>query len=89
MQATPREKLAFHLKKLLRAVYPHINAVYYFSNLFFNLAYLFDKSSYHNPLDFLIGIRMRRLTEVDHVRLSPCFPCAAGQPADVVCVVSF
>ena len=78
MQATPQEKLAFYLKKLLRAVYPHVNAAYYFSNLLFNLAYLFDKSSYHNPLDFLVGMRMRRLTEADHVRLSPCLPCAVG-----------
>jgi len=37
----------------------------------FNLAYLFDKSQYHSPLDFLVGIRLRRLTEVDHVCRPP------------------
>ncbi|KAI5820924.1 Pex12 amino terminal region-domain-containing protein [Pyronema omphalodes] len=64
--ATPKEKAAFWLKKFLRAVYPTVNAIFYFANLGFNLAYLFDKSPYHSPFDFLIGVRMRRLTEADH-----------------------
>ncbi|KAF8248624.1 hypothetical protein K440DRAFT_583278 [Wilcoxina mikolae CBS 423.85] len=61
-----REKFLFYVKKILRGVYPHINAVYYFSSLVFNLAYLFDKSAYHSPLDFLIKVRVRRMTEADN-----------------------
>lgn len=58
----------YQLKRLLRKIYPAINAAYYFSTLAFNLAYLFDKSHYHTPFHFLVGVRMRRLTEADHVR---------------------
>jgi peroxin-12 len=58
--------LVYYFKAFLRAVYPAINATYYFSTLAFNLAYLFDKSPYHTPLDYLVGIRMRRLTGADH-----------------------
>lgn len=67
-QASPKEKLIYQLKRLLRKIYPAINAAYYFSTLAFNLAYLFDKSHYHTPFHFLVGVRMRRLTEADHVR---------------------
>lgn len=64
--ATPKQKFIYYLKAFIRTVYPYINAAFYWSNLIFNLAYLFDKSQYHSPLDFLIGVRMRRLTEADH-----------------------
>ncbi|KAH8155450.1 uncharacterized protein LAJ45_00460 [Morchella importuna] len=64
--ATAREKLLYYLKKLLRKIYPTINAAYYLSTLAFNLAYLFDKSHYHTPFHFLVNIRMRRLNEADH-----------------------
>lgn len=69
-QASPKEKLIYQLKRLLRKIYPTINAAYYFSTLAFNLAYLFDKSHYHTPFHFLINVRMRRLNEADHVRTS-------------------
>ncbi|KAL7273123.1 ubiquitin-protein ligase peroxin 12 [Rhizina undulata] len=64
--ATKREKILFHLKKLFRKIYPSVNALYHFSILAFNLAYLFDKSNYHTPFHFLINLRMRRLSEADH-----------------------
>ncbi|KAI5805012.1 Pex12 amino terminal region-domain-containing protein [Geopyxis carbonaria] len=61
-----KEKALFRLKALLRAVYPSLNAAYYFSILAFNLAFLFDRSHYHTPIDWLVGVRMRRLTAADH-----------------------
>ncbi|CAZ80744.1 unnamed protein product [Tuber melanosporum] len=66
VNASPREKIIYQLKRLLRKIYPAINAAYYFSTLAFNLAYLFDKSQYHTPFHWLVKIRMRRLTEADH-----------------------
>lgn len=67
--ATLREKAVHKLKALLRAVYPSVNAAYYFSMLAFNLGFLFDKTHYHTPWHYLIGVRMRRLTEADVVRV--------------------
>jgi peroxin-12 len=50
----------------LRNVYPHVNAAYCFAMLAFNLAYLFDRTKYHNPLMWLIGTRIRRMTGADY-----------------------
>lgn len=70
--ATVREKARWYAKVVLRTTYPTINAAYYLSTLGFNLAFLFDRSHYHTPMDWLIGVRMRRLTEADMV--SPQLP---------------
>ncbi|KAF8541875.1 Pex12 amino terminal region-domain-containing protein [Trichophaea hybrida] len=64
--SSSHERFLFYVKKLLCGVYPHINAVYYFSRLVFNLTYLFNKSACHSPLDFLINIRVRRMIEADN-----------------------
>ena len=64
--ATVRQKMFYHYKWFLRNIYPSVNAAYYFSLLAFNLAYLFDNSKYSSPLLWLIGIRIRRLSEADH-----------------------
>lgn len=64
--ASIRQRI-FHLYKwFLRNIYPSVNAAYYFSLLAFNLAYLFDNSKYSSPFLWLIGIRIRRLSEADH-----------------------
>ncbi len=63
---TVRETNLYCYKWFLRNVYPSINAAYYFSLLAFNLAYLFDNSKYSSPFLWLIGTRIRRLSEADH-----------------------
>ncbi|KAF8437422.1 Pex12 amino terminal region-domain-containing protein [Terfezia claveryi] len=64
--ATIQEKIRHWLKIILRKIYPTLNAIYHLSVLFFNLAYLFDKSHYHTPFHCLIKLRMRRLNEADY-----------------------
>ncbi|KAI9790023.1 MAG: ubiquitin-protein ligase peroxin 12 [Peltula sp. TS41687] len=64
--ATIKQRLLHYYKWFLRNVYPSVNAAYYFSLLAFNLAYLFDRSRHHSPFLWLVGTRMRRLTEADH-----------------------
>ncbi|KAF3903011.1 hypothetical protein ABW20_dc0109027 [Dactylellina cionopaga] len=64
--ATTTERVMHKMKIGFRKAYPVINAAYYLSMLGFNLAYLFNKTHYHTPFDFLVGLRMRRLTEADH-----------------------
>ena len=64
--ATIRQRIFYYYKWFLRKVYPGINAAYYFSLLAFNLAYLFDNTKYSSPFLWLIGTRIRRLSEADH-----------------------
>ncbi|KAK4696128.1 peroxin-12, partial [Lecanoromycetidae sp. Uapishka_2] len=64
--ATIRQRILYYYKWFLRNIYPSINAAYYFSLLAFNLAYLFDNSKYSSPFLWLIGTRIRRLSEADH-----------------------
>lgn len=64
--ATIRQRILYHYKWFLRNIYPSVNAVYYFSLLAFSLAYLFDNSKYSSPFLWLIGIRIRRISEADH-----------------------
>lgn len=64
--ASIRQRILHCYKWFLRSVYPSVNAVYYFSLLVFNLAYLFDNTKYSSPFLWLIGTRIRRLTEADH-----------------------
>ena len=61
-----RQRIFWHYKWFLRKVYPSLNAVHHLSLLAFSLAYLFDNSSYSSPLLWLIGIRIRRLSEADY-----------------------
>ena len=64
--ATIRQRIMYYYKWFLRKVYPSINAAYYFSILAFSLGYLFDNTKYSSPFLWLIGIRIRRLSQVDH-----------------------
>ena len=64
--ATVRQRILHYYRWFLRNVYPSINAAYYFAILAFNLAYLFDNSKYSSPFLWLIGTRIRRLSEADH-----------------------
>lgn len=63
---TLKDRFLHYYRWFLRNIYPSVNAAYYFAMLAFNLAYLFDGSKYHNPLMWLIGTRMRRMTMADH-----------------------
>ncbi|KAH6607587.1 peroxisome assembly [Trichoderma cornu-damae] len=63
---TLRDRFTHYYRWFLSNVYPHVNAAYCFAVLAFNLAYLFDRSKYHNPLMWLIGTRIRRMTVADH-----------------------
>lgn len=64
--ASIRQRILYCYKWFLRIVFPSVNAAYYFSLLVFNLAYLFDNTKYSSPFLWLIGTRIRRLTEADH-----------------------
>ncbi|KAL6884070.1 Pex12 amino terminal region domain-containing protein [Trichoderma longibrachiatum] len=61
-----RDRFTHYYRWFLRNVYPHVNAAYCFAMLAFNLAYLFDRTKYHNPLMWLIGTRIRRMTAADY-----------------------
>jgi len=75
--ATIRQRIMYYYKWFLRNVYPSINAAYYFSILAFSLGYLFDNSRFSSPFLWMIGIRMRRLSEADHRAIA-----LAGQSPD-------
>ena len=74
--ASTYQRILHCYKWFLRKVYPSVNAAYYFSLLVFNLAYLFDNTKYSSPFLWLIGTRIRRLTEADH----RAFELAGQQP---------
>ncbi|KAK3174632.1 hypothetical protein OEA41_001878 [Lepraria neglecta] len=76
--ATIRRRIMYYYKWFLRNIYPSVNAAYYFSLLAFNLAYLFDNSKYSSPFLWLIGTRIRRLSEADHRAIT-----LAAQPPEV------
>ena len=63
---TLKQRFLHYYRWFLRNVYPGVNAGYCFAMLAFNLAYLFDGSKYHNPLMWLIGTRVRRMTGADY-----------------------
>lgn len=46
--------------------------------LAFNLAYLFDNSPYHSPIHYLLGIRMRRLSDMDYRAFDAAAQAAGG-----------
>lgn len=62
---TWRDRVAHYYRWFLLRVYPSVNAAYYFAVLAFNLAYLFDNAKYHDPFMWLIGTRVRRMTQAD------------------------
>ncbi|KAM3500993.1 hypothetical protein MY10362_005919 [Beauveria mimosiformis] len=63
---TLRDRFVHYYRWFLTNIYPSINAAYYFAMLAFNLGYLFDRTKYHNPLMWLIGTRIRRMTGADY-----------------------
>lgn len=79
--ATIRQRILYHYKWFLRNIYPSINAAYYFSLLAFNLAYLSNKSKYSSPFLWLIGTRIRRLSEADHRAITLAAQTAAASPS--------
>lgn len=97
--ATIQQRISYYFKWFLRNVYPSVNAAYYFSLLAFNLAYLFDNSKHSSPFLWLIGIRIRRLSEADHraialaaqpVATFPLLPAARpGQASSIFSPLTF
>ncbi|KAM4056998.1 pex2/pex12 domain-containing protein [Hirsutella rhossiliensis] len=63
---TVGDRFLHYYRWFLRNLYPGVNAAYYFAMLAFNLAYLFDRTKYHNPFMWLIGTRLRRMTRADY-----------------------
>lgn len=63
---TLRDRLVHCYRWFLRNIFPSVNAAYGFAVLAFNLGYLFDRTKYHNPLMWLIGTRLRRMTGADY-----------------------
>ena len=76
--ATIRQRILHYYKWFLRNIYPSVNAAYYFSLLAFNLAYLSDNTKHSSPFLWLIGTRIRRLSEADHRAIA-----LAAQPAAI------
>lgn len=62
---TWKDRITHYYRWFLLKVYPSVNAAYYFAVLAFNLAYLFDNAKYHDPFMWLIGTRVRRMTQAD------------------------
>lgn len=79
---TLRQRFLHYYRWFLRNIYPSVNAAYYFAMLAFNLAYLFDGSKYHNPLMWLIGTRVRRMTVADYQAIEKLTtkPTAGARP---------
>jgi len=76
-----RERLIYYYRWFLRNVYPSVNAAYYFSLLAFQLAYLFDRSKYHNPFLWMIGTRVRRMNAADYHAIEAALEKAATRGA--------
>ncbi|KAM3424394.1 Peroxisome assembly protein 12 [Cercospora zeina] len=76
-----RDKIMWVYKWFLRKCYPSVNAVYYFSLLAFNLAYLFDGTKYHSPFMWIIGSRIRRLNDADSKAIAMALEPKAASPA--------
>ena len=79
--ATIQQRILYYYKWFLRNVYPSINAAYYFFLLAFNLAYLSDKSKFSSPFLWLIGTRIRRLSEADRRAIALIAQTAATPPS--------
>ncbi|CAD6446321.1 fde7507e-8106-4f3a-9dd2-e1f72eccc1ac-CDS [Sclerotinia trifoliorum] len=67
---TLKQRFLHYYRWFLTNVYPSVNAAYYFSILAFNLRYLFSGSKsgsgvYSDPFLWLIGTRIRRLSQAD------------------------
>ncbi|RPA75454.1 hypothetical protein BJ508DRAFT_230111 [Ascobolus immersus RN42] len=60
------EKASYYTKETFKKVYPTAKFLKHMITLAFNLAYLFDNSPYHSPIHYLLGIRMRRLSDLDY-----------------------
>ncbi|TWU76634.1 ubiquitin-protein ligase peroxin 12 [Metarhizium rileyi] len=66
---TVKDRILHYYRWFLTHIYPSVNAAYYFAILAFNLGYLFDRTKYHNPLMWLIGTRLRRMTGADYLAI--------------------
>ncbi|KAK0643439.1 Pex12 amino terminal region-domain-containing protein [Cercophora newfieldiana] len=76
-----RERFFYYYRWFLRNVYPSVNAAYYFSLLAFQLAYLFDRTKYHNPFLWMIGTRVRRMNSADYHAIEAALEKAAAKGA--------
>ncbi|KAK1771365.1 putative pex2 pex12 amino terminal region protein [Phialemonium atrogriseum] len=79
--ASLRERLLFCYRWFLTHAYPGVNAAYHLSALAFGLAYLFDRSTYHNPFMWLVGTRLRRMNASDYQAIEALGKTAAAAAA--------
>ncbi|CCE28073.1 related to peroxisome assembly protein PAS10 [Claviceps purpurea 20.1] len=63
---TLKDRFTHYYRWFLINIYPSVHAAYHFTTLVFYLGYLFDRTKYHNPLMWLIGTRLRRMTTADY-----------------------
>lgn len=60
-QARMGVKFRHYAKLIFKSSYPTFNALYFTSNLYFNLAYMFGRTNFHKPSLALIRQHMKRL----------------------------
>ncbi|OAA68409.1 peroxisome biosynthesis protein, pas10 [Niveomyces insectorum RCEF 264] len=75
---TLRDRVRHVARWFLRRVYPSVHAAYGFAVLACNLAYLFDGTRYANPLLWLVGTRVRRMTGADYRAIDDSAAAAAA-----------
>jgi peroxin-12 len=64
------QTIANRLRRAFKMIYPYANAAYELWLLWYNIAYLFDKSAFYRPWLKWIGVDLRRLGPEDYVRLN-------------------
>ena len=64
-----RQRMRYYSKRTFRASYPAVNAAYYLSSLYFNLAYMFGSSNYPSASHAILRQRVRRLDGEDYRRI--------------------
>lgn len=83
---TIRQRLFWYYRLFLRRIYPGLNAAYHFLLLAFSLAYLFDNTKYSSPFLWLVGTRIRRLSDADYraIELAAQSPSStSGRPETI------
>ncbi|ODA76354.1 hypothetical protein RJ55_08200 [Drechmeria coniospora] len=75
---TVGDRLLRLYRSFLRNVYPSLHAAYHLAVIAFHLAYLFDRTRYHNPLMWILGTRLRRMTAADHQAIEALVQPRAG-----------
>ncbi|EJT97716.1 hypothetical protein DACRYDRAFT_119374 [Dacryopinax primogenitus] len=80
---TARARMLAAAKQAFKVAYPYANSAYHLWLFAWNIAYLFNKTSYYRPWLALIGVDLRRMT-VEDMRMSGVVPSAATQSQPLV-----